>query len=157
NAMGIGYDWLYAYLSADQKTTIRTAIETHGLQAALTAYSQGQSFYTDDPSNNWSIVCSSGIALGALAVGGEDPAQADEVLKDSIVAIQHGISEYAPNGAFSESPTYWDFATEYLVDYLAAFKSALGTDFGLSDLPGLSQTGDFAAAMTGPLGAAFNS
>ncbi|MFI6681597.1 DNRLRE domain-containing protein [Kribbella sp. NPDC050470] len=153
NAVAVGYDWLYDYLSAAQRATIRTAIETKALQPALTVYVQPASFYTQ--THNWNLVCNA-VALGALAIGDESPELADQVLRKSITSIQNGISEYNPGGGYAESPVYWAYGTEYLVQYLAAFKTAVGTDFGLSALPGLSITGDFPIQVTGAGGEVFN-
>ncbi|MFI7063157.1 DNRLRE domain-containing protein [Kribbella sp. NPDC050124] len=153
NAVAVGYDWLHDYLSAAQRTTIRTAIETKALQPALEIYNRSASFYTQ--THNWNLVCNS-VALGALAIGDENPDLADQVLRKSISSIQNGISEYAPGGGYAESPVYWTYGTEYLVQYLAALKTAVGTDFGLSGLPGLSITGDFPIHVTGATGDVFN-
>lgn len=153
NAVAIGYDWLYDYLTAAQRTTIRQAIETKALQPALAIYNQQTSFYTQ--SHNWNLVCNA-VALGALAIGDESPTLSDQILRKSITSIQNGISEYNPGGGYAESPTYWAYGTEYLVTYLAAFKTAVGTDFGLSALPGLSITGDFPIQVSGAGGELFN-
>ncbi|HEY9334595.1 MAG TPA: DNRLRE domain-containing protein [Kribbella sp.] len=153
NAVAIGYDWLYDYLTAAQRTTIRQAIETKALQPALAIYNQQTSFYTQ--SHNWNLVCNA-VALGALAIGDESPDLADQILRKSIASIQNGISEYNPGGGYAESPTYWAYGTEYLVTYLAAFKTAVGTDFGLSALPGLSITGDLPIQVSGAGGELFN-
>ncbi len=66
------------------------------------------------------------------------------------------MASYAPDGAWAEGPGYWAYATSYNVLMLAALESALGTDFGLADMPGFSQTGLFPIYMTGPTGRAFN-
>ncbi|WP_116953510.1 CBM96 family carbohydrate-binding protein [Jiangella endophytica] len=155
NAVAIGYDWLYDYLSEEQRATIRDAIVSHALETALPYYdTTGTSFFVGQ-SHNWNLV-SNAVALGALAIGDEAPAIADEVLRKSITSIQYGITEYAPDGGYAESPAYWQYGTDYLVTYLAAMTTATGTDFGLAGLPGLSATGDFGIQVTGTPGQAFN-
>ncbi|MEV6036386.1 DNRLRE domain-containing protein [Nonomuraea sp. NPDC052116] len=159
NSVAIGYDWLYDYLSASDKATIRSAIVTKALRPALVRYGYATSFYTQN--HNWNLVCNA-VALGALAIGDDPGLTADErgvvdqVLRASITSIQNGISGYGPDGGSGESPQYWQYATEYLVLYLAAMKTATGTDFGLSDLPGLAGTGDYGIHVTGATGLTFN-
>ena len=153
NAVGIGYDWLYDELSAQERTTIREAVVTHALEPALERYGWENSYFNQP--HNWNLV-TNGVAIAALAIADEEPALADEVLRHSVRSIQHGIAEYAPDGGYNESPVYWAFGTDYLVTYLAALTSATGTDFGLGDLPGLATTGDFPIHVTGSTGHAFN-
>ena len=155
NAVAIGYDWLYNDLTAAQRTTIRNGIKTNGLDEALQDYKDGMGWFAEDPGGNWNLVANA-VALGALAIGDEEPTVSDDVLKRSITSIQLGIKQYHPDGGWSEGPAYWDYATEYLVDYLAAFNTAVGQDFGLSGLPGVAQAGNFAEYVTGPLGEPFN-
>ena len=50
----------------------------------------------------------------------------------------------------------WRYATEYNVYFLAALRTALGTDFGLSETPGFPATGEFPIHFTGPTGLTFN-
>ena len=55
-----------------------------------------------------------------------------------------------------EGPGYWDYATSYNCIFLAALESALGTDFGLSQMPGFSETGLFPIFASGPTGKSFD-
>ncbi|MEU8217189.1 discoidin domain-containing protein [Micromonospora taraxaci] len=155
HALAIGYDWFYQFLSASDRTTIRDAIIRHGIDATLPLLGGGN--FTAP--HNWNIVCN-GVALGALAIGADagDTARTkvNNLLVGSVRSIQYGIAEYGPDGAYAEGPAYWLFATEYLVTWLAAFTTATGTDFGISGLPGLAKTGDFAIHVSGPKGALFN-
>ena len=51
-----------------------------------------------------------------------------------------GLKEYAPDGSYIESPTYWAYGTGSLMRTVAALHSTLGTDFGLSSAWGLDVT-----------------
>ncbi|GAA5201580.1 DUF7594 domain-containing protein [Microbacterium jejuense] len=153
--VAIGYDWLFDALTEPQRDAVSTAIVNKSLQVALPYYDTTGSNFFVGQSHNWNLV-SNAVALGALAIGDEEPAIADEVLRKSVRSIQYGIAEYGPDGAYAESPSYWQYGTDYLVTYLAALTTATGTDFGLSDLPGLSQTGAFGIHVTGPAAQTFN-
>ncbi len=66
------------------------------------------------------------------------------------------LHAYDPNGAWTEGPGYWHYATRYTAYGLCALKTALGTDFGLTDMPGLRATGMFPWYTTGPTGLFLN-
>jgi hypothetical protein len=154
HAFAIGYDWLYDVLSADDRTTIRRALVEKGLRPAEQAYAAKASWARAP--HNWNLVCNSGIAIGALAIGDEEPGLAGTVLAQALTSIPAALASYAPDGAWPEGPAYWEYATLYLVVTLAALTSALGTDFGLSDATGLAATGRFRLHVTGPTGLLFN-
>jgi hypothetical protein len=66
------------------------------------------------------------------------------------------MHEFRPDGGWGEGPGYWRYATEYNVYFLAALRTAMGKDFGLSQMPGFSVTGDFPIYFTGSTGLTFN-
>ncbi|MDB5083337.1 MAG: Heparinase II/III-like protein [Bacilli bacterium] len=163
NAAAIGYDWLYDYLTPDQKTTLQTAIVQKGLTPALNVYrgvTKGPSntVFWKDTNNNWNTVVNGGIGVGALAIADESPqtqAMAGEILQDAVQSIQKSLAVYAPDGGMPEGPGYWDYATSYMAYFISSMDTALGTDYGLSQMSGLSQTGYYPIYMTGA-GGSFN-
>jgi heparinase II/III-like protein len=154
HAAAIGYDWLYHFLSVQDRAVIRGAIVTKGLQAGLKVYAGGRS-WTKTPFN-WNQVCNGGMTLGALAIADEEPKIAREVLEDARASVPHAMASFAPDGGWAEGPGYWDYATAYNVYYLAALETALGKDFGFTKLPGFSDAGLFRLHAIGPLGLTFN-
>src|ERR1043166_5776289 len=70
NALGIGYDWLFDYLSPEDRVTIRTAIVEKGLKPGLKDYAQGARWSVRE--NNWNQLCNGGLTVGALAVAVEE-------------------------------------------------------------------------------------
>jgi len=70
--------------------------------------------------------------------------------------MPHALNSYAPDGAWEEGPGYWAYATQYAVAGISAMDTALGTDFGLSDAPGLNDAGLFRIQSVGPTGLFFN-
>jgi hypothetical protein len=154
NACGIGYDWIYSQLSPGDRQTIRTAIIEKGLKPGLEAYRK-KAFWTDC-NMNWGQVCGGGLTCGALAIADEEPALAKQILQLTCKTLAKPMAEFAPDGGWDEGPGYWNYATEYNVFYLAAIDTALGTDFGLSEDSGFSETALFHMHMTGPIGKVFN-
>jgi hypothetical protein len=150
HAFAIGYDWLFQNLTPDDRALFRRALAEKGLDEAIKIYKR-HNWWTVAV-HNWNQVCNGGITLGALAVADEDPERAEYIVKQSIESIQLAMASYAPEGGWAEGPGYWQYATSYNVYYLAGLKSALGTDFGLSSLPGFAQAGHFRVYFQGPAG-----
>jgi len=66
------------------------------------------------------------------------------------------MKHFAPDGAWNEGPGYWSYATRYNVAIIASLQSALGTDFGLSNIEGFSKTGMFPLYNNSPINKSFN-
>ncbi len=151
NGMAIGYDWFYAGLDAQTRTTCSTAIIEKGLKPSLT----GKMSWVRG-GNNWNQVCNGGMVMGALAIADEQPDLAAQIIVRAVDSVPYSMKEYGPDGAFPEGPGYWDYATTYTVILLEAMQSTLGTDYGLSQTPGFLASGDFMLHVTGPTGLYFN-
>lgn len=61
----------------------------------------------------------------------------DEAIRSVPLAMQH----YAPDGAGTEGVTYWDYGSRYNIVLLSSLQTALGTDFGLSQVGAFGQSG----------------
>lgn len=156
-AFAVGYDWLYHDWSDAQRKTIRDAIVEHGLKPGLNAYDGTERYgWWAGRKLNWNQVCNGGLIAGALAIAEDEPKIARTIVHSAVRSLPLALGEFAPDGGFPEGPGYWGYAMKYTVFALAALDSALGKDFGLSDMPGLAQTGRYAIHMTGPHGTTFN-
>ncbi|MBZ2197488.1 CBM96 family carbohydrate-binding protein [Occultella gossypii] len=154
NGFAIGYDWLYAYLTPERRSVLSTAMIEMGLQPAMASYEAGHNWTTE--TSNWQIVCVGGIAMASLALADVDPELTESLLRLGLEHIGPAIDEYAPEGGYPEGIMYWRYATRFLVQYMASLESAIGTDLGISDAPGLAETGAFNMHMTGSSGRSFN-
>lgn len=154
HAFAIGYDWLYAALSEEQRGWIRKAIVEKGLDQAMPIYEAQRSWTR--VTHNWNQVCNGGIGLGALAIADAEPQKALRILRYAVESIPRAMNSYAPDGGWNEGPGYWDYATRYNVYFLAGLETALGTDYGLSDLPGFDRAGHFRIDFSGPSARTFN-
>jgi hypothetical protein len=149
--LAVGYDWLYDVLDEQSKVTIRKAIVEKGLKQSLV-----KKYFWTKGNNNWSQVCWGGMTAGALAVRDEEPELALEVLHKAITGVPYSIKVYAPNGCYPEGPGYWTYGTGYFVYMMDMLEKSLGTNFGLYDLPGFSETGEFFNLATGTSGSFYN-
>ncbi|MGD8168339.1 DUF7594 domain-containing protein, partial [Herbiconiux sp. P16] len=161
HAFAIAYDWAYAYWSPAQRTIMRDAIITKGLTPALAVYNadpngNGPYKYLGNWSvtpNNVNIVVNSAMILGALAVAGDSSSPTvSTILSDATDSLRIGLAEYSSDGGFVEGPTYWLYATRYVVSAILALRSSTGSDYGLATEGGLSQTSAFMLGLTGPSG-----
>ncbi|MBK7405248.1 MAG: hypothetical protein IPJ41_11600 [Phycisphaerales bacterium] len=152
-AFGIGYDWLFDQWSDEQRATLRDAILKLGLTPGQQSYEGRERYgWWVKAHHNWNQVCNGGLALGALAIADEAPDLAAEVLHAGLESLPLAMREFAPDGGWGEGPGYWHYATTYNVEHLAALQTALGSDFGLSEFPGFSGTGEFPIFVTAPSG-----
>jgi hypothetical protein len=147
HALAIAYDWLYHEWSQDQRQVMCQTIVTHGLEPALEAYSGGS--WWPRAENNWNQVCNGGIGMGALAIADERPDLAAEILHQALQSLPRAMGYYAPDGAGTEGVTYWDYGTRYNVLFLSALETALGTDYGLSEIDAFDLSGGYQMYMSG--------
>jgi len=151
-ALAIGYDWLFDVLQPSSKETIRQAIVEKGL---LPSKDEKYNWFLK-ADHNWNQVCNAGMAYGALAIFDTEKALATEMLERCMQTIGLSMVAYDPDGAYPEGYNYWGYGTGFQVMLNAALESALGTDKGLSQLPGFLASARFMEYMTGPTGACFN-
>lgn len=163
HAAGIGYDWLYDYLSPEDRAALRRAIVEKGLKPSLVDKpAEGGRAYNWwlTAAHHWNQVCNGGLTVGALAIADEEPDLAARVVGRALESIKLAMGAYAPDGGWAEGPSYWHYATSYNVYFLAALDTALGANFAplqsLLRMPGFSTTGNFRMHSIGPLGRPFN-
>ena len=146
-AFGIAYDWFFQRWSSERRKVLRDAIVRMGLQPGMDVYRSASGWHTRD--NNWNQVCNGGLAIGALAIADDSPALAAEVLHAGIRSLPLAMKHYAPDGAGTEGATYWDYGTRFNIKMISALETALGTDFGLSHLPGFAESGLYQMYLSG--------
>jgi hypothetical protein len=154
NALALGYDWLYADLSASDRQTIKDAIVRLGLNEGIEQYAKPTWWVS--ARNNWNLVCNGGLAAGALAIADEEPQLAGRILSSVMKSVPIAMHSFSPDGGWAEGPGYWSYGARYAVFLMADLKTALGIDFGLSASDGFDKTGSFRIYFCGPIGKYFN-
>ena len=96
------------------------------------------------------------MILGALSIAEDERDLARRIIKQALESVRQGLSVYKPSGAYPEGPHYWKYGTTYTCLMIKSLKTALGTDFEISETPGLRETGLFWIYMMGPTGRLFN-
>lgn len=152
-AVALPLDWCGEALSEETRSLARAALKEKALLPSL----EGK-YHKDwiEARHNWNLVCHGGLAVTALAVFEEEPELATRIIRRTVEKVPFGLEPYAPDGAYVEGPSYWFYATDYLSLSVSAFKSALGTDFGFVDAPGVRESALFSLVAAGPSGGFFN-
>ncbi len=157
---GIGYDWVYDYLTEEDKAEIIPGLVKHGLREGIKAYNgEHQSGWWVGAINNWNQVCNGGLTLLALAIAEEKPDTTKIIVDNAIKSIPKAMTSYIPDGAWHEGPTYWAYGTTYNGMFLSALKTTFGHLMGLEDDPGyepMGKSGLFHIHTAGPTGLYFN-
>ena len=152
HSFAIAYDICYDLWTEDEKRLIRNGMMRNGIETGLKLWrsNTGASRNT----NNWQEVCASGFGLAALSMI-DEPGYMDlcsEMICQTIRTLPKGLAAYAPDGGFPEGAAYWTYASGYFFKYDRALYNVLGTDYGLSEYPGLRETGYFPIVSSGPTG-----
>ena len=155
-AASLGLDWLHDKLPPMLRERLRRAIRTYALEPAVKHLQAKDIWWAREPRSNWNQVLHGGFLAGALLLADTDIELSAGLLASVIDYLPKAMEVYAPNGAYPEGPAYWEYGTSFNVLALAMLDSALGTDFGLSELPGFRETADFPDQMTGTSGWFFN-
>ena len=120
---------------------------------------QGDVCYYTTMANNWNAVCTAGMWLAALSLmGSEEMGQlgtgegeqpysktAAWLVANNLQTLAlYGMTQYAPDGSYVESPGYWGYGTNSMYLGLMSLWRCLGDDFGYLDAPGMDKTCYFA-------------
>ena len=152
HAVAIGYDWLFPWLDAETKDTLKKAIVEKGMKPGYKEYGipEGKPVGWVNVAFNWNQVCNMGLSIGALAIADVEPEYAKKIIPLAVSKLPKAIATYGPDGAWPEGPGYWSYATNYTVYGMAAMTTALGTDFGLSEIQGFADAPYFVIHGAGP-------
>lgn len=152
----IAYDWLYNYIKeangAESVAELAKILYEKGIAMAVRS-SRGEfcnfprtSGYGDHyttRTDSYNAISASGMIIGALAIMDIAEYQADTfylVGNNLRNLADYGLDQYAPDGSYIESITYWGLGTNALMKLIMALESASGDDFGFKDAWGINTT-----------------
>ena len=141
-AVSVGYDWLYDSLMPEVRSLVEEIVpkfvfETFEKQLYNTKFLK--------MSTNWNQVCCAGLITAALALYETDSARCSSIIDTCVESNKRqAVSIYAPDGAFPEGCSYWNYGTAYQCFLINALETATGNDRGVYEALGaFSNTGDF--------------
>ena len=171
NGLAVAYDWLYNDLSEQTRALLREALVEKGLKSVMEEYEdapehknclnpkRGYKWYQDKPGDNWKMVCNGSLALSVLAIYDEiDYGDCEKILTYGFEDTYEAVRTFynAEDGTYSEGPNYWNLATQFLAYYSKGLITAAGSDFGLTDAPGVRLSPYSVLSLASPDCIAFN-
>ena len=147
-AVSLGLDWAYDDLSEETRALARQSLIHQALEPSLPEDDNGWM----NSEHNWNQVCHGGLSVAAIMVADEAPALATRIISRALDKLPLALQAYYPDGAYPEGASYWFYATYYTAAMISAFESAFGTDFNLTQSPGLLPSALFSVMLTGPSG-----
>lgn len=151
-AVSLALDWSGAALpEASQKIAREALLNLALLPSQDSRYNQWL-----NRDNNWNQVCNAGMAAAALTLAEEQPELAATIIHRAVKSAPRALAVYGPDGVYPEGPGYWTYGTAYSVFMFDMFNTALQTDFGLSQTPGLRESGTYMLMMTTPGNRSYN-
>ena len=154
SAVAIGYDWLYEYMTDEQREYIATRAQELAVYTAKLAYYKASDFddgWWSETETNWGIIVNGGIANLILATAEYNTDECMSVLKDALQAIEYPWYRFAPDGAWYEGTGYWSYLLQHLSLFMSSYQTVMGEYFG-ADYRGLNKYGTFQAHFMGPDG-----
>jgi len=107
-------------------------------------------FRTANRTNNWQTVCGAGMIVSALALAEYEEYRDNcmYVAENYIKNVEKCLVQYAPDGAYPESPGYWSYGTNTLMNTVIALETSLGTSYGYKDIVGFYESYYYAAGIS---------
>lgn len=155
-AMGLAFDLFYDNFTQEQRDLIAGKILEYGLRPSQERYN-GENPYNGlvwptNP-NNWNIVVNKGIIMAALAIGDEyEPDLCMDMLEKALKSVEYMMPTFAPEGAWGEGPSYWEYTVSNVMRAVQSLYTCLGSDYGISATPGFLDTGYYPFQISGNSG-----
>ncbi|MBQ5582366.1 MAG: heparinase, partial [Bacteroidales bacterium] len=149
--VAIGYDWLYDYMSEEDRAVVRKGLIDNAYSEATGRFT---GFYKN--ANNWNQVCNAGLLYAALALYEDTPEESQAQIKRCIDSNPVALTCYGPDGAYPEGFNYWGYGTSFQVLLIEALQTALGDDYDLSEAPGYLKSAYFLQMASAPSGKVWN-
>ncbi|MBR6426744.1 MAG: heparinase II/III family protein [Clostridia bacterium] len=159
NSMGLGYDWLYNWMSDEKREYIRNAIVKHAFYPYMRDLDNDPTRkrswnWRGTVADNWRMIIM-GECTAALAVcdelDGYDLQCAQRAIEYSLKDVGEALMLFAPSGAYDEGVGYWNYGMQHYTLNMEAFVTSVGNDFGYIDVPGARLTDKFLIMLSGPV------
>ncbi|MEY2999979.1 MAG: hypothetical protein RL648_193, partial [Verrucomicrobiota bacterium] len=113
---GLAFDWLYPFLSANERERLVEGINRRGIRPFLQSM-EADPWWSHEL-NNWNTVIIGGLGVAGMALSGEHP-DAHRLVSLSRGHMERYLSIYGSDGSFNESVAY-SVSTSFPVSYFNA-------------------------------------
>jgi len=150
-AVTVGYDWFFDALTDAQKIFLAQKVYDYSLKPGDP--NKLLSNWWSWSKTNWNHVCYGALGIACMAFADRYPAHAEKFLRRACYDMPAAMEAFRPDGVYVEGNSYWEYGTSYLVYFIQTARNFLGTDYGLSGLPGFDKLGHFPLYISTPTGA----
>ena len=151
-ALALAIDWAGDDLPARTVETAKAALIEKGI---LPSFNEDYNWWVDCI-HNWNQVCHAGMVGAAIVIAEKDPQLASKTISRALDNMGLVLKEYGPDGVYPEGASYWGFGTLHTIMTASMLRSAFGTDFRISRVPGFMESADFVPLLTAPSGEYYN-
>lgn len=146
-SMGMGYDWIYDYLTPQERIQYAACIKRLGVDEGN---SYLRSVYSQQKlRSNWCAVNFSGISIASMAIFEYYPDLCARQIADAARFVPVFLNQLSPDGALSESTGYWILSMRYMSYLLSSLDNTFNSDYGLMDVQGFEESWFFPIYITG--------
>lgn len=151
-AYGFAYAYDWVDWTDEERTLMVNMWKRNVFDEMLHAYNcstYGHHHSATVGSGNQNLVTNGGFALLAVAMYDEDPEYFQDVIRGTLLGLEGGFLPYFPKGEYDEGISYWNYAGGKFPEVLKGLQTAMGTDWGITDVPGVLETASFPFRMRG--------
>ena len=144
------FDWLYDWLSEEQKQIIINALNTKHFTEILDLYEN-----PDKPEYKWSfhqhvfsdhnhaIMDNILTFLGAMAIAGRDIDYYTKIMSYALKNLEPPFSRWYPDSAWYEGLGYWSYSAPFMARLFTTMKNSFGNCMGYENISCLMNVSDF--------------
>jgi hypothetical protein len=147
-SVAIGYDWLYGYLTQDERAEIRRVTIEKGIEYTYSAARQ-YPWWSNWPRCNWGMVIYSAAGVASLAFLGEEEGT-PEFVRFFSDKLQMWLAEGGEDGGWGESVSYYSYAWFNGVRFIDALKNVSSGEVNFFRHPFMSKTFSYPLYLTMP-------
>lgn len=135
-AVSVGYDWLYDYLSEATKAKVEAKVFDYSLNACLT---KAASYLKKD--NAWNQTVTGGLTMGGTVFYKINPELCTRILDTAIKSHYAALRDkFGPDGSYPSGTMYWNNGADMVMLTVSTLRSVYMTDFGITDYDGYRKT-----------------
>lgn len=163
--LALCYDWMYDAWTPAQKEYLSEQTFSKGIDLSYRVYyglnsklvrEDGNTYEAQtgwwDNVNNWNAVCNGGVLLASIAFMEYDAYRCSQLTQAALGGLEYLFEGFAPNGAWEEGPSYWQYTLKYVTAAAATLSNVLGNDTGIKDAEGFDNTHLYALSLEGKTG-----
>jgi len=136
-AVAICYDWLYDWLSVEQKTSLETALKEKHLDNVKIAYETDQITGIARHlrgEHNHAVMNNCTMFMQALAICDDDISYSAYIMSENLKTLRQPFNAIYPDSGWREGMGYWGFVGPMISRMMLSMKSAFGSCLGYENV-----------------------